>query len=543
MAATYTETDRASWEYLYFGDRAAPTSIEEQPAGAQEPEPALGSEVESGADRLRRRLLHYIADAPGTVGIAEVATLAGVTYSAARQHLAVLKGAGLVTEELEKRAGHGRRRLLYRIAPRCPVRNVRAAHRLPHEAKPEVSGLGRDDAGFARPSTPEREAFLDAWGDAMRDGTYREDRNTPSRARYASDFQAAVCKGVLSEFYGTVAAIEQGGSLTELKRIFADVATAWRMLIEDVSQRPVGKDVITKWLNVADRNRSGTGARRTAYPYGLKCYLARIADRDPTTRGVSLAAAAEILRVPLPSVRRWVREVGESDRPLVSASAPAPGVSPAGEVSSAPVAVTGAEEAVDPEASAPSQPWGDEVEVFGGVQQAFAVPSEWLDIREPEDAAESCVAFVAAESGTDGQGTEPVAPVGLTVPPSPAMESDSQTVQAPGGCAHETLLSYMADTLDAALSTIGALQEQLQRFVALGPHCPECTTEQPPDGQRLSVGIPDTVGRQVHVAVLNGRYDEAVKLAGTVDTAQLSTEGQRSLAWDLAVCSPHRERS
>lgn len=532
MTITATESDRESWEYLYFGD----PRTEDAPEPVSDP--PVGSESETAADSIGH-LFRCIADAPGPVGVAEAAKLARVNYSAARQHLAVLKGAGLVTEELEKRSGRGRPRLLYRIAPQRPVRKVGVARRLPPEAKPEVSGLGRDDAGFARPSTPEREAFLDAWGEAMRDGTYREDRNTPSRARYASDFQAAVCTGVLSELHNTVAAIEHGGSLSELKRISAQVATDWRMLIEDVAQRPVGKDVITKWLNVADRNRLGTGARRGSYPYGLKCYVARVAERDSTTKGVILAAAAKILRVPLPSVRRWVREVGEGGKPPTSEEAPVLEAPPVGELLSGPEPAVVPEEAARPEEPTPQQPWGDEVHMFGGVQQAFAVPSEWFSTREPEEAEEPRVALVAAEPDADDQD----ASVELLVPANSALEPDSETLRELCGCTHEGLLSYMAETLDAALGTIGALQEQLQRFIALGTHCPECATEQPPDGRRLSVGVSDKVVRQVHVAVLNGRYDEAVELASTIDAAQLSTESQRALAWDLAVCGSHTERS
>ena len=524
MAITYSESDRESWEYLYSGDAAAPAGTARQSPAAEEFEPHLGSDVETAADQAGHRLLRYIAEATGPVGVAELAELAHLSDYALREHLAVLKGAGLVIEEVEKRPGRGRPRRIYRLHA---------------EAKQANSGGVGDGARIERQPTAEREAFLDAWGEAMRDGTYREDRNTPSRARYASDFQAAVCTGVLSELHNTVAAIEHGGSLSELKRISAQVATDWRTLIEDVAQRPVGKDVITKWLNVADRNRLGTGARRGSYPYGLKCYVARVAERDSTTKGVILAAAAKILRVPLPSVRRWVREVGEGGKPPTSEEAPVLEAPPVGELLSGPEPAVVPEEAARPEEPTPQQPWGDEVHMFGGVQQAFAVPSEWFSTREPEEAEEPRVALVAAEPDADDQD----ASVELLVPANSALEPDSETLRELCGCTHEGLLSYMAETLDAALGTIGALQEQLQRFIALGTHCPECATEQPPDGRRLSVGVSDKVVRQVHVAVLNGRYDEAVELASTIDAAQLSTESQRALAWDLAVCGSHTERS
>jgi len=68
-------------------------------------------------DPTRYRLFRYIADAQGPVTVAELTSYAGLNHNAIRQHLAVLKAAGLVTEEAERRERPGRPRLLYRLDP------------------------------------------------------------------------------------------------------------------------------------------------------------------------------------------------------------------------------------------------------------------------------------------------------------------------------------------------------------------------------------------------------------------------------------------
>jgi DNA-binding transcriptional ArsR family regulator len=79
-------------------------------AGMQREARALG-------DPTRHRLFRYIADAPRPVGVGELTDYVRLNHNAVRQHLAVLKGAGLVTEEAEDRDRPGRPRLLYRLHP------------------------------------------------------------------------------------------------------------------------------------------------------------------------------------------------------------------------------------------------------------------------------------------------------------------------------------------------------------------------------------------------------------------------------------------
>ncbi|MDQ2813805.1 MAG: ArsR family transcriptional regulator [Actinomycetota bacterium] len=68
-------------------------------------------------DPARHRLFCYIADAPQPVGVAELTGYLHLHHNAVRQHLAVLRDAGLVTEETEDRSRPGRPRLLYRLHP------------------------------------------------------------------------------------------------------------------------------------------------------------------------------------------------------------------------------------------------------------------------------------------------------------------------------------------------------------------------------------------------------------------------------------------
>lgn len=77
----------------------------------------LQQEARALGDPTRHRLFRYIADAPGPVGVAELTEYVRLNHNAVRQHLAVLKDAGLVTEEVEERLRPGRPRLLYRLHP------------------------------------------------------------------------------------------------------------------------------------------------------------------------------------------------------------------------------------------------------------------------------------------------------------------------------------------------------------------------------------------------------------------------------------------
>ena len=80
-------------------------------------EEELQQEARALGDPTRHRLFRYIAKASRLVGVAELTDFVQLNHNAVRQHLAVLKGAGLVVEEVEERSRPGRPRLLYRLAP------------------------------------------------------------------------------------------------------------------------------------------------------------------------------------------------------------------------------------------------------------------------------------------------------------------------------------------------------------------------------------------------------------------------------------------
>ncbi|MHB1613151.1 MAG: helix-turn-helix transcriptional regulator [Actinomycetes bacterium] len=82
----------------------------------------LQHEARALGDPTRHRLFRYVADAPGPVGVAELTEYVRLNHNAVRQHLAVLKAAGLVTEEVEERSRPGRPRLLYRLHPEAAGR-------------------------------------------------------------------------------------------------------------------------------------------------------------------------------------------------------------------------------------------------------------------------------------------------------------------------------------------------------------------------------------------------------------------------------------
>ena len=85
-------------------------------------EDGMQQEARALGDPTRHRLFRYIAEATGPVGVAELTAFVQLNHNAVRQHLAVLKDAGLVTEEVEKRSKPGRPRLLYRLAPEAAGR-------------------------------------------------------------------------------------------------------------------------------------------------------------------------------------------------------------------------------------------------------------------------------------------------------------------------------------------------------------------------------------------------------------------------------------
>lgn len=77
----------------------------------------LQYEARALGDPTRHRIFRYIAEAEQPVGVAELTAFVQLNHNAVRQHLAVLKDAGLVIEEVEERARPGRPRLLYRLHP------------------------------------------------------------------------------------------------------------------------------------------------------------------------------------------------------------------------------------------------------------------------------------------------------------------------------------------------------------------------------------------------------------------------------------------
>jgi predicted ArsR family transcriptional regulator len=82
----------------------------------------LQLEARALGDATRYRLFRYIVDATRPVGVSELTKHVGLNHNAVRQHLAVLKEAGLVIEETEPRDQPGRPRLLYRQHPEVAER-------------------------------------------------------------------------------------------------------------------------------------------------------------------------------------------------------------------------------------------------------------------------------------------------------------------------------------------------------------------------------------------------------------------------------------
>src|SRR5665811_286411 len=74
-------------------------------------------EARALGDPTRYRLFRFIVDAGRPVGVAELTEHVGLNHNAVRQHLAVLKRADFIAEEVEKRGVAGRPRLLYRLHP------------------------------------------------------------------------------------------------------------------------------------------------------------------------------------------------------------------------------------------------------------------------------------------------------------------------------------------------------------------------------------------------------------------------------------------
>lgn len=82
----------------------------------------LQLEAKALGDATRYRLFRYIVEAGSPVGVDELTAHIQLNHNAVRQHLAVLKEAGLVIEETEQRDRPGRPRLLYRQNPEVSER-------------------------------------------------------------------------------------------------------------------------------------------------------------------------------------------------------------------------------------------------------------------------------------------------------------------------------------------------------------------------------------------------------------------------------------
>lgn len=78
---------------------------------------SLQQEARALGDPTRHRIFRYIADTERPVSVAELTEFVQLNHNAVRQHLAVLKEASLVVEEVEERARPGRPRLLYSLHP------------------------------------------------------------------------------------------------------------------------------------------------------------------------------------------------------------------------------------------------------------------------------------------------------------------------------------------------------------------------------------------------------------------------------------------
>ena len=74
-------------------------------------------EARALGDPTRYRLFRYVVEAKRPVGVAELTDFIGLNHNAVRQHLAILKEASLVVEQVETRSRPGRPALLYELHP------------------------------------------------------------------------------------------------------------------------------------------------------------------------------------------------------------------------------------------------------------------------------------------------------------------------------------------------------------------------------------------------------------------------------------------
>ncbi len=79
--------------------------------------PDIQREARALGDPTRYRLFRYVVEAGRPVGVAELTDFIGLNHNAVRQHLAILKEASLVVEQVETRSRPGRPALLYELHP------------------------------------------------------------------------------------------------------------------------------------------------------------------------------------------------------------------------------------------------------------------------------------------------------------------------------------------------------------------------------------------------------------------------------------------
>ena len=81
-----------------------------------EREGRLQTQAKALGDPTRHAIYRAVADSPGPMDVATLTARFGLNHNAIRQHLAKLRSAGLVIEEVGTRSGPGRPRLEYRPA-------------------------------------------------------------------------------------------------------------------------------------------------------------------------------------------------------------------------------------------------------------------------------------------------------------------------------------------------------------------------------------------------------------------------------------------
>jgi predicted ArsR family transcriptional regulator len=79
----------------------------------------LDTQVKARAlgDKTRYEIFRHLANSQRPLGVKELTEHVGLNHNAVRQHLAILKEAGLIQESREHRSAPGRPRLLYSLAP------------------------------------------------------------------------------------------------------------------------------------------------------------------------------------------------------------------------------------------------------------------------------------------------------------------------------------------------------------------------------------------------------------------------------------------